>query len=267
MDAASIPGAVALAGSFLAAFDLDPAVAAGVLMRFSAAAFFLPALGEPVAPARVRLAAVFAFTLIVAPGLAPEGFTAPAQAADWARLLGAEAIAGLIVGFTLRTLIYALQVAGAIAAQHIQLSQILGPGLSHDQESPLSALLVAAGMALAAALDGHLALAAAGRELYLILPLGLYPPPGETAEWVAGAAGRAISLGFALALPFVALGMVYSLALAAANRAMPQLSVAFVGAPAILLCGLTLAASALSVMLGRWSEVYARALANPLAAP
>lgn len=251
------------AKSLLSAFDFEPAVAAAVFMRFSAASFFLPALSERVVPARVRLAAVFALTLVVAPGLAPENFSAPSQPADWARLFGAEAIAGLLFGFSLRVLIFALQIAGAIAAQHIQLSQILGLGLSHDQESPLSAMLVAAGMAVAAALDAHLAVAAAGRELYATLPLGLLPPPGESAEWAATAAGDALRLGFSLALPFAALGFVYSLALAAANRAMPHLSVAFVGAPAVLLCGLMLAASSAAVIMGRWADAYETALVQP----
>ncbi len=68
-----------------------------------------------------------------------------------------------------------------------------------------------------------------------------------------------------MAAPFVLLGMVYSVALAAANRAMPQMAAVFVGAPAVIFAGMALFAGAAAVILSRWSEVTASLVAAPLA--
>lgn len=237
---------------------------AGVFARMSAIAFLAPALGEIAVPARVRLAGAMALTMLVAPllGQAPPG---PASAALLAAMIGAEAATGLLIGFALRLAIFALQILGAIAAQALSLSQLFGPGLSHDQESPLSTILIAAGLALACAGGVHVQLAAALADSYAIIPFGAAFPAAEGAAFAASQSGKALSLAFGMAAPFVLLGLAYSIALAAANRAMPQMAAVFVGAPAIVFAGMALFAGAASVILMRWSEAMAGLVAAPLA--
>jgi flagellar biosynthetic protein FliR len=235
----------------------------GVFCRIAAVAFLMPGVGEPFTPARVRLVAAFAFTVIVAPALSAAAAPVVHSAVDLMTLVGAEILTGLIIGIVLRLAIMILQIAGAIAAQHLQMSQLFGPGVGHDQETPLSGILLMAGLALATSADLHLEVAATLVETYVVLPVGAAPEASEIAELVARGGGEALKSAFALATPFVLLGFAYTIALGAMNRAMPTLMASFVGAPAILFAGLTLFAGTASVMLGRWTDDYAAIIADP----
>ena len=63
---------------------------------------------------------------------------------------------------------------------------------------------------------------------------------------------------------FVVAALLYNLALGAINRAMPQLMVSFVGAPALTLGGLALLALSAPVILTVWRTAMDAALTTPL---
>lgn len=247
----------------LGGLTVDLGTYAGVFCRMSAIAFLMPGLGEAFMPMRVRLVAALAFTALAAPVIAA-GAPAPTSALAWVTLVGPEALVGLIIGFSLRLAVVALQMTGTIAAQHLQMSQMFGPGIGHDLESPLSGILVMAGIALAAAANLHVALTATLISSYSIFPMGVAPDAGELGDFAAKSGGDAIRLAFALGAPFVIVGVIYSIALGAMNRAMPSLMASFVGAPAILFAGLVLFAGSASVILGRWIDLYGGLVDNPL---
>ena len=87
---------------------------------------------------------------------------------------------------------------------------------------------------------------------YEILPMGLPVPAADVAAWGTARVAQAFALGFSLAAPFVIAGFAYNLALGAINRAMPQLMVAFIGAPAITAGGLLILMLAAPVILHFW---------------
>jgi flagellar biosynthetic protein FliR len=200
--------------------------------------------------------------MIVAPALPPpaigEGLAA------FGSMLVAETTAGLLIGFSLRVAVFILQIFGAVAAQSLSMTQLFGPGLGHDQESPLATIFIAAGLALACAAGLHIKVAVAAAETYDVIPFGAVANAGAAATHVVNEASAAFSIAFGLSAPFVLLGMAYAAALAAANRAMPQMAAVFVGAPAITLAGLTLVAGASWAVLSRWSEVSAGLFVSPL---
>jgi len=243
--------------------NLNWLIIAGVFTRMSGIAFLAPAMGELTVSPRVRLAAAAALTMVVAPSLwtpAP----ADVDAAVLAVFLAAEAAAGLLVGFALRLALFALQMLGSITAQALSLTQLFGPGLGHDQESPFSTILIAAGLAVACAGGLHLEVAATAVATYEVLPLGEFVAFDNGAEFAAVQSAKAISLAFGLAAPFVLLGFAYSIALAASNRAMPQMAAVFVGAPAIVLAGMILFAGSAYIILSKWSGVMAALASAPL---
>lgn len=242
--------------------DANWLLIAGVFGRMGAIAFLLPGVGELSVSPRVRLAAAVALTMIAAPVLAPP--LARAGPAAFAETLAAEIAAGLVIGFALRLAIFVLQNFGAIVAQSVSMTQLFGPGLGHDQESPVATIFISAGLALACAAGLHVKVAAAAIETYAVLPFGAFLDVAEAAAFAAAQSEKALSLAFGLAAPFVLLGVAYSAALAAANRAMPQMAAVFVGAPAIALAGLTLLAGASWAILFRWSEFAAALAAAPL---
>jgi len=230
-----------------------------VFLRVGAAMALLPAFGEATVPMRVRLALALAFSAVVAPAVMPALATAgPAAAAG-------EVVAGLLIGLALRLAVMALQIAGTMAAQATSLSQFFG-GAGADPQPALTQLLLMAGLALAVASGLHVRVAAALVASYDVLPPGPPVAAWQAAEWGVGRIGQAFALAFALAAPFTVAGLVYNLALGVINRAMPQLMVAFVGAPALTLGGLALMALALPAILAVWSGAVAPILAAPLEA-
>jgi flagellar biosynthetic protein FliR len=224
---------------------------AGVFARISALVFFLPGLGERMISMRVRLAAAMAIALVLAPLVAPTA-TAPAGPVDLALILAAEALAGAVIGFSIRIAIFAVQIAGHVAAQHLSLAQLFGAGLDDQPEPPVATLLTMAALTLAVAMGLHFQAVGALALSYEVMPYGAFPGASEAGAWAVERAAFAFSAGVALAMPFVVLGFIYYLAIGAANRAMPQLMVAFVGAPAITLAGLVMLALAAPPLLKVW---------------
>ena len=247
--AAEAPGALAL--GFL------------VFLRVGAAMAVLPAFGERSLPMRVRLVLALAFTAVVAPAVAP-ALAGDLDAGAMGRHLASETVAGLGLGLILRLMVMALQVAGAIAAQAVSLSQIFGIATIEPQAA-IGHLMTTAGLALAAMLGLHVLIAEALVLSYEALPPGRLPDGAVLAGWGVDGVARAFGLAFSLAAPFLGAGLVYNVALGAISKAMPQLMVALVGAPAITLGGLVLTAVSLPLLLPVWLRAFAAVLADPFA--
>ncbi|HHX91208.1 MAG TPA: flagellar biosynthetic protein FliR [Paracoccus sp.] len=243
---------------------IQAALGQGILVFARVGAFFslLPAFGEQVVPARIRLIAAFAFTLIVAPAILPAITDRPETPGTMARFLFTETAIGLALGAALRLMVHALQIAGTMAAQATSLAQFFG-GAGVDPQPAISQVLVMAGLALAV-MTGLPERAAAFLILgYTLLPAGLWPDGGVMAEWGVARVSHIFTLAFVLAAPFVIGASIYNLALGAINRAMPQLMVAFIGAPALTLGGLLLLMLAAPLMLSVWHEAFLALLADP----
>jgi flagellar biosynthetic protein FliR len=229
-----------------------------VFVRVGAMVALLPALGEQMVPIRIRLAAVLALTMIVVPthgplAALPDGLVGP---------LLAEAVAGLVLGFSLRLLVLALQTAGAIAAQASSLSQMFA-GTGPEPQPIISNLLVLCGLAVFVAMGGLVHSAALVVMSYDLVPIGQLPDPLYLITWELGRIAKAFALAFSLSAPFAIASLLYNLALGAINRAMPQLMVSFVGAPALTLGGLALLAIAAPLMLSVWQDAVTMALKTP----
>ena len=245
--------------SELLAVAQDVVLAAGaVFLRVGAAILVLPVLGESQVPVRVRLVLALAITAIVTPALGP-GFGAAARPVYFAT----EPVAGLILGLSLRLLVHALQIAGTIAAQVTSLSQI-APTAMPDPMPAMGNLMAIAGLALMVILGLHVAVVEMLIASYDRLPAGQWPLGADLAYWGTARIAGAFALAMGLAAPFVLAAVLYNLALGVINRAMPQLMVAFVGAPAITFGGLLLLLAAMPVLLPVWAEQMGRAVADPL---
>ena len=235
-----------------------------IFSRISAIAFLTPGIGERAVPVRVRLTAAIAITIIIAPMVLTPEMRPPSEPAAIAALYAAEALSGLLIGFALRIMVFILQIAGAITAQSLSLAQLFGPTVGFDSESPFAAILVMAGVALAAATGLHIHLVGAIADVYEALPFGLFPGAEETGEWSTNRVGAALFKSLALASPFVILGFLYSLALAAASRAMPQLLVALVGVPLLIGLGMLGLYLAIPEIFARWALALADTMSDPL---
>ncbi|PZX15081.1 flagellar biosynthetic protein FliR [Palleronia aestuarii] len=236
-----------------------------VFLRVGAAMALLPAFGERTVPMRVRGVLALAFTLITAPAVAS---MMPVLDPDFylGTFLFAEVVIGLTLGALLRLFVLALQIAGSIAAQSVSLAQILG-GAALDPQPAIGHIMVISGLALAVMLGLHVKIVQLFVLSYDLLPAGQFPAPSDLLEWGIERVARAFALGFSLAAPFVITSLVYNLALGVINRAMPQLMVSFVGAPAITAGGLILLMLALPFILQIWVSAMDGFLIDPVGAP
>lgn len=240
-------------------------VAMAVFARVGAAVFMVPGLAERAVPVRVRLIAALGITTILSPLIAPLVDQAPATPVALAVLLMSEASIGLIIGFAFRLLIFALQTAGMIIAQHISIAQMFGAGIAPEPEPTISTLLSMGGVVLMMMAGLHVQLVTVLVGLYEVFPFGTFPLGPDVSEWAVSRVSETFALGVTLAAPFVAIGFTYNLALGALNRAMPQLLVALVGAPFLIWMGLVVLYHVIPGMFSRWDEALINVFLNPLA--
>lgn len=231
-----------------------------VFFRVGALVALLPAFGERTVPSRIKLVIILCFVLIVAPAI-PEPPSQP-EFDSLAWLIITETLAGLILGIGIRLFILALQTAGSIAAQSTSLSQILG-GAAADPLPAMGYILIIAGLALAVMTGLHIKAASLIILSYALLPMGELPTGNVISAWGVSQVSHAFALAFTLAAPFVILSVVYNVALGAINKAMPQLMVAFVGAPVITAGGLFVLLLSAPFMLEHWMRGLDAYLANP----
>ncbi len=230
-----------------------------VFLRVGAVMALLPAFGEQVIPTRVRLALGIVFTMVVAPAVTAE---VTPLIGNLALPLLSEVVAGLLLGIGLRLFVLALQMAGTIIAQATSLAQLFG-GAGAEPQPAVGHMLTMAGLALAVMAGLHVRVAEALIGSYDYFPAGTLPLAADVADWGVKQISQAFATGFILAAPFLAGSLIYNVALGVINRAMPQLMVAFVGAPALTLGGLVLMAIVVPLALSIWMQGFQTFLASP----
>lgn len=229
-----------------------------VFLRVGAMVALLPGFGEQAVPQRVKLAIVVAFTTVISPIVAD----LPDLPQPAVIVLVGEAVAGLILGIGARLFLLSLQTAAAIVAQATTLSQLFA-GVSPEPQPAIGNLFTIAAIALALVAGLHLHAVELVLLSYDVLPAGGYPDPAAASDWTLALVTRCFSLAFSLAAPFVIASMIYNLALGAINRAMPQLMVSMVGAPALTLGALALLAVATPFVMAVWLQAFELFLAHP----
>ncbi|MDJ1008267.1 MAG: flagellar biosynthetic protein FliR [Paracoccaceae bacterium] len=236
-----------------------------VFLRVGAAMAILPAFGERSVPERIRLVLALGFTAIVAPAVAPTLGPVLEGSPGYLALLGGEIVVGLLLGLAIRLFVLALQTAGAIAAQSTSLAQIFG-NVIVDPQPAMAHVMIIAGLAIAVILGLHVKVVEFLVLSYRLFPAGDLPGADDLMRWGVGHVAQMFGLAFTLAAPFVIVSLLYNLSLGVINRAMPQLMVALVGAPAITLGALVLLAIALPFLLATWVAAMDGFFADPFGA-
>ena len=227
-----------------------------VFMRVGGIVLLLPGLGDRLIPTRIRLMGAFSLTAVVAP------FAPPAPVSPDAGLVAAELLVGVALGTVLRFIALALSMAGMMAAQLTSLAQLFG---TVEPSSAIGNLLNLAGLALLMASGLPLMVIDLLVRSYEVLPQGVFLDGSNLARWGVARAAQAFALAFALAAPFALAAIIYNASMGVINRAMPQLMVALVGAPAITGASAILLFLAAPLMLTVWKATMIAALGDPIA--
>lgn len=220
--------------------------------RIGTMLMLIPALGERIIPARMRLSFALVFSLVLYPLVTPSLPPLPAGLVEVMVLLLHELVIGLILGGITRIVVMSAQVAGAVIAFQAGLSvaQAADPTNGGIQGAIIGSFLSFLGITLIFATDLHHVALAAVFDSYMIFsptdPLMF----GDAAQMAIETVSGAFVIGVQMSAPFIVFGLVFYLGMGILARMMPQLQVFFIAMPATIAIGLLLLALLLSMMMG-----------------
>lgn len=220
--------------------------------RIGAILMLMPALGEDMIPARMRLSFALAFTLVVYPLLSPSIPQMPDDMMNVVGMVFHELAIGIILGAIARLTVMATQVAGAIIAFQAGLSSAMtaDPTQIGVQGAVFGSFLSFLGMVLIFATDLHHMALAATYDSYMVFPLDAPLMFGDAAQLALKTVASAFTIGVQMSAPFIVFGLVFNLGAGILAKLMPAMQVFFVLMPANIMLGLVLFALLLTMMMG-----------------
>lgn len=199
-----------------------------------------PVFGNGSFPVRAKLLLGIMLALIVAPAIPAAPAADPMSLAGFLILLQ-EMLIGLSMGFAMRIVFAAVEMAGEVSSLTMGLgfASLFDP-LTKGRSSAISQFLALIATMTFLALNAHLVLLEALVESFVSLPISATPissaAPYQLVRW----AGVIFSTGLQLSLPIVAALLITSVALGILTRAAPQLNIFGIGFPVSLGVGLLL---------------------------
>ena len=223
--------------------------------RVGAMLMLLPGFGEPSIPARIRLSFALILAVALAPGLAARMPEAPASAWAASGLILSESLIGIMLGGAARLLVSALGTAGQIMGLEIGIAFAQTADPTQNQSGQIMAVflsLMGVAMIFATGLD-HMFIAGIVGSYDLIAPGGKVPL-ADGANLALEATSLSFRIGFQIAMPVIAAGLVFRVGMAVLSRLIPQIQVFFVVMPLQLLGGFAVIAFGLSAGMLVWLD-------------
>ncbi len=207
-----------------------------------------PVFSDRAIPSQVKLGLGLVLTLIIVPTL-PAVPQFEIFSLQGLLILIQQLIIGLAIGFSMRLVFAAVEMAG----QLIGMGMGLGFATFYDphsqgQSTAISQLLMLLTMLIFLSLDGHLMVVSAIAQSFISMPISIQAAninPMKIVMW-----GETIfSFGLLLALPAVTALLITNMALGILTRTAPQLNLFGIGFPVTLSIGLIVLAASLQGML------------------
>lgn len=207
-----------------------------------------PIFGNRQLPARIKLGFALALTLVIGPTVAiPPGLEV--ASAPGLLALVQQIGVGLMMGFALRLVFSAVELAGDIAGMQMGLGFATFYDPVNASHTPVLAQFLGIVAALAfLALDLHLAMLAALAESFQAFPISAVPPAAPGFKTLAEWGGRLFVFGLQFALPLIGVLLIVNLALGILTRSAPQLNIFAVGFPITLAIGFIALAQTLPLL-------------------
>ena len=186
---------------------------------------------------RVRLILGLALAMVISPTLPPMPAIEPASGIGL-MILAQQMIIGLAMGFVLRLVFSAIDLAGMMISTQMG----LGFATAYDPQSAAQTPVVAELIGMLALLvflsiDGHLMVLATLVKSFTLLPVGFWTISEGSWLNIANAGGVIFSSGVMLSLPAVVALLVTNVALGVLGRVAPQLNLIVIGFPVTILLG------------------------------
>lgn len=196
-----------------------------------------PMLGNRQVPARIKIGLALILTIIIAPTL-PAGQLPDPASAQGLFILAQQVVAGLMMGFSIRLIFSAIEMAGDIAGMQMGLGFANFFDPQHATFTPIIAQFLGILVALSfVALDLHLAMLEALADSFQSFPISSAPLSASAYRTVAEWGGSLFAYALQLSLPLIAALLITNLALGILTRSAPQLNIFAVGFPITLAVG------------------------------
>ncbi len=207
------------------------------LARVLAVLAAAPPFNSPALPTLTRLLLGLAISLAIVPVLPRMTPLDPASGAGLL-LLAEQLLIGLAMGFSMRLVFSAVDLAGSF----ISLQMGLGFASFYNPQTAGQTAVVSEFMGLLAlllfmAMNGHLMVIATLAHSFTVLPLGSQNLAADVWWRLVSSGAIVFSSGLLLALPVVVALMISNLALAVLSRAAPQLNLIAIGFPLTITLG------------------------------
>lgn len=235
--------------------DLLPAgifAVALIFVRVGAALMLLPIYAEPYIPARARLLLALMISLVVSPVLAPSLPAMPESAVALLLIILGETVIGAFFGTIARMFVASLTTAGMFIAYMSSMANALTNDPSAAQQGSIAgSFLTVIALLTIFTLDLHHLMLMAVIQSYELFVPGQALPAGDFADMLARVFAQTFLLSFQLAMPFVAVGLIFMMGLGLLGRLMPQMHVFFVAMPLQIAIGMAVLALTLPALV-RW---------------
>jgi flagellar biosynthetic protein FliR len=212
----------------------------GLLIFLRATGMFLimPVFSGAMIPATVRIAISAILAYLLAPifgnfgGVPGHWFIVVLQVIH-------EVLTGLLMGFAVRFLLYALEMAGEIIAVQIglSLSSNIDP-VTRNQATPPNTMLLSLGTILFLVTGAYqFCLVAFARSFEIFPPSAIFEP--QSINTVIASSGRIFLLAVQISAPLLAISFLVNMSFSVLGRAAPSLNVFMLSFPVQILAGLT----------------------------
>ena len=204
-----------------------------------------PLLGNSAVPAVVKISLGVMLAMIVAPAVPALPAADPLSLAGLL-ILVQEMLIGLAMGFSIRIIFAAVEMAGEISSLTMGLgfATFFDP-TTQGRSSAISQFLSLVATMAFLAVNAHLVLLSALVESFSTLPVSAAPVYAGGFKQLADWGGKIFSTGVQLSLPIVAALLITNVALGILTRAAPQLNLFGIGFPITLGVGLLIIAMTL----------------------
>lgn len=220
-----------------------------------------PMLSHRAIPGRVKIGLALLVAMIVAPATsesAPPIFSAGAPL-----LLIQQMLVGVLMGFAIKVIFAAVDVAGNVIGLQMGLSfaSFIDP-VNSNQTPLIGSFLNLLTTLLFLALDGHLILIAAATRSFDLLPINTHFFTGVGWEQLIATGTGLFQVGLQISLPVLATMLMINLTLGIMSRAAPQLNLFSVGFPLTALTGVILLAVFIPNIITALTAILTASLAN-----
>ncbi|MFM9835447.1 MAG: flagellar biosynthetic protein FliR [Methylophilaceae bacterium] len=220
-----------------------------------------PIFGDTAIPNQVKLGFGVVLTLIIVPTL-PALPQFEIFSFQGLLILIQQLIIGLAIGFSMRLVFAAVQMAGQLIGMSMGLgfASFFDPQ-SQGQSTAVSQFLMLLAMLVFLTLDGHLMMVKAIADSFVTMPIAINGAginPMKIVMW-----GEMIfSAGLLLAMPVVAALLITNMALGVLTRTAPQLNIFGIGFPITLSIGILVLALSLQGMLKPIEQLIQAGITN-----